>query len=683
MSQGSGTGGAERNPVKMSAPSIPHIYGAQPLRFERLLSDLSTSFTALPASQLDQTIKATQRSLCQALGLEHSELAQWDETTKQFNVAHSTVLDHFLVGRTLAQQDIPWMSANILHGDIIHFTRKSKLCDEAATDVERIFHTTIQAAIFFPLTVGKQVFGFLGFGTSSAAAECSLPFNDRLRVLADAIGKALAFNRSSTPAARQERRRVQADERFRMLLASFPTAAVIADEEGRIVLVNAQISQMFSYREEELVGNPLEMLFAQRFRKGSGEDRMIFTAPAISSQMGTEQELYAIRKDGFEFQIKIALSPIQICRGGLILATITDITDRKSSEKNIIDIGVQLLEANEQIRKMKEQLECENIYLKQEINLDAKHVEVIGQGKAILQVLTSVEQVAATDAAVLLLGETGTGKELIARAIHKSSKRKARPMVNVNCAALPASLVESELFGRERGAFTGALTREVGRFELADRSTIFLDEIGELPLELQSKLLRVLQEGEFERLGSSKTIRVDVRLIAATSRDLEEAVREARFREDLYYRLNVFPIRVPPLRERRDDIPMLVWHFLRELGNRMGRDIEAVRTTTMKEFQSYSWPGNVRELRNVIERNLIIHPGKVFEAELPLRRAIAACPSLATTIEDVERNHICHMLDCTGWRIRGVGGAADVLGLRPTTLEARMKKLGIFRKSRG
>jgi formate hydrogenlyase transcriptional activator len=294
-----------------------------------------------------------------------------------------------------------------------------------------------------------------------------------------------------------------------------------------------------------------------------------------------------------------------------------------------------------------------------------------------------VEQVAATDAAVLLLGETGTGKELIARAIHKSSKRKARPMVNVNCAALPASLVESELFGRERGAFTGALTREVGRFELADRSTIFLDEIGELPLELQSKLLRVLQEGEFERLGSSKTIRVDVRLIAATSRDLEEAVREARFREDLYYRLNVFPIRVPPLRERRDDIPMLVWHFLRELGNRMGRDIEAVRTTTMKEFQSYSWPGNVRELRNVIERNLIIHPGKVFEAELPLRRAIAACPSLATTIEDVERNHICHMLDCTGWRIRGVGGAADVLGLRPTTLEARMKKLGIFRKSRG
>ncbi len=303
----------------------------------------------------------------------------------------------------------------------------------------------------------------------------------------------------------------------------------------------------------------------------------------------------------------------------MVLAAITDLTDRKYSEKYIIDIGVQLLEANEQIRKMKEQLECENIHLKQEIKLDAKHVEVIGQGKAMLQVLMSVEQVAVTDAAVLLLGETGTGKELIARAIHRSSQRKARPMVNVNCAALPASLVESELFGRERGAFTGALTREIGRFELADRSTIFLDEIGELPLELQSKLLRVLQEGEFERLGSTKTIRVDVRLIAATSRDLEGAVKEARFRDDLYYRLNVFPIRVPPLRERREDIPMLAWHFLRELGGRMGRDIEAVRATTMKDLQNYSWPGNVRELRNVIERNLIIHPGKVFEAELPER----------------------------------------------------------------
>jgi PAS domain S-box-containing protein len=664
----------------MSAHSIPHIYG-EPLHFERLITDLLMSFTTLPANQVEQTIKATQKALCVALGLEHSELAQWDETAKRFQITHSAVMDPFRVGRTLAQQDIPWMSANIFHGDVIHFARKPNSCEEAATDIEKIFHTTIQSAIFIPLTIGKQVFGFLCFGTSGAGAVWSKPFNDRLRIIADAIGKALAFNRTVAPAESQERRRVEADERFRMLLASFPTAAVIADDVGRIALVNSQATKLFGYKEEELVGIPIEMLLAQRFRDGHGEHRMIFTVPPSSRRMGVNHELYAVRKDGCEFQIEVALSPIQTGGGDLVLAAITDVTGRVYSEKDIIDIGVQLLEANEQIRKMKEQLECENIYLKQEIKLDTKHVEVIGQGKAILQVLMSVEQVAATDAAVLLLGETGTGKELIARAIHRSSQRKARPMVNVNCAALPASLVESELFGRERGAFTGALTREVGRFELADRSTIFLDEIGELPLELQSKLLRVLQEGEFERLGSTKTIRVDVRLIAATSRDLEGAVREARFRDDLYYRLNVFPIRVPPLRERREDIPMLAWHFLRELGGRMGRDIEAVRATTMKDFQSYSWPGNVRELRNVIERNLIIHPGKVFEAELPVRTAAATASSLTTKIEDVERNHICHMLEFTGWRIRGAGGAADVLGLRPTTLEARMKKLGIFRKS--
>jgi formate hydrogenlyase transcriptional activator len=247
-------------------------------------------------------------------------------------------------------------------------------------------------------------------------------------------------------------------------------------------------------------------------------------------------------------------------------------------------------------------------------------------------------------------------------------------MVNVNCAALPASLVENELFGRERGAYTGALTREVGRFELAHRSTIFLDEIGELPLELQAKLLRVLQEGEFERLGSSKTIHVDVRLIAATSRNLETAVMEGSFREDLYYRLNVFPILVSPLRERREDIPMLTWHFLRELGGKMGRNVEAVRATTMKAFHDYAWPGNVRELRNVIERNLIVHPGRVFEAELP--HGICAVTSIGSTIEEVERSHI----ERSSWRVRGIGGAAKTLGLKPTTLEARMKKLGTVRK---
>jgi PAS domain S-box-containing protein len=477
---------------------------------------------------------------------------------------------------------------------------------------------------------------------------------------------------------RQERKVFEVDHPFRLAIESLPTAVVLADKEGNIVLLNSRTTEAFGYKQEELLGQPIEMLIPRCFGEWHGAKRLQFAAHPGCTSIGTDQELYGARKDGCEFQVEVALSSIRINGDLLILSFITDITERKVSEQALIDVNLQLLEANEQIRKMKEQREHENIYLKREIKLEGNHIEVVGQSQAILQVLMKAEQVAATDATVLLLGETGTGKELIARAIHRNSKRKTERMVNVNCAALPASLVENELFGRERGAYTGALTREVGRFELADRSTIFLDEIGELPLELQAKLLRVLQEGEFERLGSSKTIHVDVRLIAATSRGLEAAVREGKFREDLYYRLNVFPIRVPPLRERREDIPMLTWHFLRELGARMGRDMEAVRATTMKAFQGYSWPGNVRELRNVIERNLIIHPGRVFEAELP--EGICAATLAGTTIEEIERNHISRELERSGWRVRGPGGAAETLGLKPTTLEARMKKLGIVRK---
>ena len=329
------------------------------------------------------------------------------------------------------------------------------------------------------------------------------------------------------------------------------------------------------------------------------------------------------------------------------------------------------------IKKLKEKLEGENLYLQEEIKLEHQHDEVIGQSEGIRRVLKSAEQVATTDSTVLLQGETGTGKEMIARAIHSLSKRKERPMIKVNCAALPATLVESELFGREKGAYTGALTREMGRFEVANGSTLFLDEIGELPLELQAKLLRVLQEGEFERLGSSKTIKVDVRVIVATARDLKAMVKDGKFREDLFYRVSVFPIQIPPLRERRDDIPMLVWHFVREIGRRMGRNIEDVRASTIKAFQNYAWPGNVRELRNVIERHLITTPGPVFQADLSGLEP--SFPEERKTLEAMEQNHIAKVLKSTGGRIRGSGGAAEILGMKPSTLESRMKKLGVSR----
>jgi formate hydrogenlyase transcriptional activator len=332
-----------------------------------------------------------------------------------------------------------------------------------------------------------------------------------------------------------------------------------------------------------------------------------------------------------------------------------------------------------EMEEFEDRLECGNAPPREKVGAKQWHGDVIGNSESFRRAVRKIEQVATTDATVLLLGETGTGKELISSKIHELSRRRQKKMVKVNCAALPATLIESELFGRERGAFTGALTREVGRFELAHDSTILLDEIGELPLELQSKLLRVLQEGEFERLGSSRTISVDARIIAATNRDLTDLVRKGKFREDLFYRLNVFPITVPPLRERREDIPSLVWHFVDELGRQMGRSIEKIPTSTMAALKDYSWPGNIRELRNLVERSLITSTDTVLRVDLPAVSSSSLMGMRTETLEEAERSHILSVMSMTGWRVRGERGAAQILNVPPTTLESRMQKLGVVR----
>jgi transcriptional regulator with GAF, ATPase, and Fis domain len=328
-----------------------------------------------------------------------------------------------------------------------------------------------------------------------------------------------------------------------------------------------------------------------------------------------------------------------------------------------------------QIKDLRQRLEQENIYLQEEIKLLVEHAHIVGQSVAMKKVLAQAEQVAKTDSTVLLLGETGTGKDLLARAIHSMSLRKDRPLVTVNCASLPPTLIESELFGREKGAYTGALTRMVGRFEIADGSTIFLDEIGELPLDLQSKLLRVLENGTFERLGSTKPMHVNVRIIAATNRDIEQEVKDGKFRQDLFYRLNVFPIMIPPLRKRPEDVPLLVRAIVKEFQKKMGKDIESIPKKTMHALQSYSWPGNVRELRNVIEHAMIVSKRKSLEVQVP--KPSSTETNATDNLYDVERIHLVAVLERTGWRLAGPGGAAEVLGLKRTTLQAKMKKLGI------
>jgi transcriptional regulator with GAF, ATPase, and Fis domain len=340
-----------------------------------------------------------------------------------------------------------------------------------------------------------------------------------------------------------------------------------------------------------------------------------------------------------------------------------------------------LREALAEVSALKERLEAENVYLRQAAPLPPEADALPSHAPAFRRALEEATQVAPTRSTVLLLGETGTGKELLASYIHGASPRRERPMIKLNCAALPASLIEAELFGREKGAYTGALTRQLGRFELAHGSTIFLDEVGELPLELQPKLLRVLQEGEFERVGGAQTIKVDVRVIAATNRSLAEEARAGRFRQDLYYRLNVFPIGLPPLRERAADVPMLVWQFAREFAQSMGKVVDRIPEDTMAALQAYAWPGNVRELRNVVERAMILCRDGALRVALPEgHHAGAAAPAFAEgTLAERERREIETVLARCGWRIRGSGGAAERLGLKPTTLESRMKKLGIER----
>ncbi len=346
-----------------------------------------------------------------------------------------------------------------------------------------------------------------------------------------------------------------------------------------------------------------------------------------------------------------------------------------------VALAIENMLAYEEIAALKSRLEQENIYLQEEIKTEHNFEEIVGESAAIRKVLQAIETVAPTDATVLILGETGTGKELVARAAHNLSRQKDQPLVKVNCAALASTLIESELFGHEKGAFTGAISRKIGRFELADGGTIFLDEIGELPLELQVKLLRVLQEGEFERVGASQTIRVSVRVLAATNRNLAEAVKAGSFRSDLYYRLNVFPLTLPALRERREDIPLLVGHLLRRFTKKLGKPLERLSKESMDRLMRYDWPGNVRELLSVIERAAILARGTVVHVEAPLDLRLRVEATALGKLEDLERAHIIRVLDETNWLVDGPRGAALILGLHPNTLRSRMQKLGIKKLS--
>jgi len=447
-----------------------------------------------------------------------------------------------------------------------------------------------------------------------------------------------------------------------------------ASFDGELYYVSPSCERISSYTAQEFIDNP--SLWREIIVP---EDRGIWDEHYHDSREELKQRELQIRiqrRDGKIRWIEHACQPVYDDQGVSLgfRASNRDITERKLAE-------IDLRNAYGEIEGLKNQLEAETAYLREEIKLEHNFESIIGNSSAIKYVFFKVEQVAEADTAVLVLGETGTGKELVARAIHNNSLRKERPLVKVNCATLPSNLIESELFGHEAGAFTDARTRQTGRFEVANGTSIFLDEIGELPLELQTKMLRVLQDGEFERLGSPRTIKVDVRVIAATNRDLEEEVRKGRFREDLFYRLNVFPITVPPLRDRSEDLPMLAEFFVERASKRLGKSIELIPASVMDKLTEYTWPGNVRELENVIERAVINSSGLKLRLMDDLKPSLQDLPTDLKTMEAVEFDHIVRVLEQTGCRVSGKNGAAEILGLKRGTLRARMEKLGIRKPS--
>lgn len=635
------------------------------LRFENLLVQISARFVNLPADRIDAEIEDAQRLICECLGIDLSALWQWSDEAPHFlTVTHL----HAPPGGPDrpegidAKEAFPWALQKVLRGELLVYSTES-MPPEAAQDQEsrRIFG--IKSSVVIPLSIGgRSILGVLSFDTLKEERSWSEPIVRDLRLVAQLFTNALVRKRGDLQLRESE-------ARLKMATDAAGVGLWVMEVDSGHVWVTPQTRAIFYFSEDE-------SLNYGRFNQVIDLADRERVDQAVQSSIQSGEEL------SIEFRVLLPDRSVRWIRASgkrligkkgeavRFMGASIDITDRKQMENQL---RLQL----DEINNLKQRLEKENIHLRREIELKTVHKEIVGRSPAIRRVLAQVEQVAQTDTTVLIEGETGTGKDLLARAVHQLSIRKKRPLVTVNCASLPPTLVESELFGREKGAYTGALTRMIGRFEVADGATLFLDEIGELPLEVQAKLLRVLEQGRFERLGSTQVMKVDVRIIAATNQDLEKQVAAGKFRKDLYYRLNVFPISLPPLRERPEDIPPLIGTFVREYEIKMGKRVDHIPRQCMDDLQRYAWPGNIRELRNVIERALIVSSGRTLAVRPPHKATPERSADL--NLEEAERRHITGVLQQTGWRLSGRGGAAGILGLKRTTLQSKMKKLGIRR----
>jgi PAS domain S-box-containing protein len=623
------------------------------VQFDRLVGELAAGFVNLPAEQIDEAIKNALRRIVEGLDLDRAAVFQFSEPS-------DLVLTHHWARPGLtpapphasAASQFPWTMAKILGGEMASFSSLDEVPDTAERESIRQYGTKSRVAL--PLSIDGRVAGAIAFSISREERSWSSAIIGRLRLVAEVFGGALSRRQADLALRTSELR-------FRTLAEKAPAMIWVSGPD--------QLRTWFNRQWLEFVGHTMDhelgFGWAANVHPDDRDECLHVYASNFDARRPFSNEYRLGRHDGEWRWVLVHATPNFSADGTFIgyLGVCIDVTEQRK--------------ATQEVERSRDQLQAENLYLRLEVKDRLSTDVIIGQSPAIRHVLAQIEQVAGTDSTVLLLGETGTGKELFATRIHELSGRRARPMVRVNCAAIPATLIESELFGREKGAFTGALARQVGRFELADHSTIFLDEIGDLPGDVQVKLLRVLEERHIERLGSPKSIRVDVRIIAATHRNLEKRIAEGMFREDLFYRLNVFPIEVPPLRERVEDISLLVWRFVEEFSRTFGKRIDAISRENMAALQQYPWPGNIRELRNVVERAMIVATSSRLTIEMPTPRVVPGKRS--AKLADVEKEHIRGVLESVRWRIRGPGGAADRLGLAPTTLETRMAKLGLAR----
>ena len=637
------------------------------LSFKELLSRVSSKLVNLPPELLDAEIEGCLRQVLDFFRLDRCAMVRTMPGKTSWQVVYLAAVEDvppIPAGVELPRSINPWAYDRLTcKREVVSYARLDDLPPEASVDRKTWLEWGIRSNLNIPIILGDSTDWVFSANLVQSERDWPEEVIQQFKLLGEIF--AGAAERLNADLALRE-----SEERLNLAASAAGAGMWILFAATGQIWATPQLRELVGFSAEE------ELTLERFLSVIHPEDRLKISSSVEQSLTDLEQlevEYRILRSDGRTrwLAARGRSHPGKNGTAERIMGVTVDVTERKTMEETLRQ---RLCE----IDALKRQLEEENLYLRDEIMLQYGHEEIVGRSAAMKQVLARVEQVAKTDATVLLLGETGTGKELLAHTIHRLSKRNDRSLVTINCAVLPPMLIESELFGRERGAYTGAITRMAGRFELADRSTLFLDEIGELPVDLQAKLLRVLEVGQFERLGSTKSLKVDVRIIAASNRDLAQEVAAGRFRRDLFYRLNVFPITIPPLRERTEDIPPLVWAFVKQFEKKLGKQIEHIPRKSMENLQRYQWSGNARELRNIVEYAMITTGGETLNLRSPRNQLQEDMPTDRSLCE-MERRHILDVLSETGWRLTGIGGAAEILGMKRTTLQSKMKKLQINR----